>query len=244
MIDLVIHAGTKFALEQWLAARGLGNNVQDTNPASPTFGQYSYGHTVPGLFYYWRHPSGKLEKTAPVYSGQTLVTPGTMYAGYFGILRFNDTILIEEWVRSNTAISVLDGFSGYGGEGITILNPEDVNAKMDAIGMPRHEFVGGCQWSDPNVWWLGPVMKNTERTMDGKVYKSLIDYNVWSVKQYPAGWQLVGDAPPDIAAWVQPTGAHDAYRLNALVTYQGKTWKNTGSDANVWQPGVFGWTVQ
>jgi len=44
------------------------------------------------------------------------------------------------------------------------------------------------------------------------------------------------------AAWVQPTGAHDAYRLGALVTYQGSTWENTGSDANVWAPGVFGWT--
>lgn len=24
---------------------------------------------------------------------------------------------------------------------------------------------------------------------------------------------------------------------------KGQTWTNTGSDANVWEPGVFGWTV-
>ena len=44
--------------------------------------------------------------------------------------------------------------------------------------------------------------------------------------------------------WVQPTGAHDAYKRGAIVTYAGKTWINTGSDANVWQPGVFGWVVK
>lgn len=44
-------------------------------------------------------------------------------------------------------------------------------------------------------------------------------------------------------AWVQPFGAHDAYRLGAKVTHGGQTWENTGSDANVWEPGVFGWVL-
>lgn len=41
-------------------------------------------------------------------------------------------------------------------------------------------------------------------------------------------------------AWVQPTGAHDAYRKDATVTHGGKTWVAT-SDWNVWEPGVSGW---
>ncbi len=45
-----------------------------------------------------------------------------------------------------------------------------------------------------------------------------------------------------IAAWVQPTGGHDAYPLGARVSHNGKTWENTGSAANVWAPGIFGWT--
>jgi hypothetical protein len=45
------------------------------------------------------------------------------------------------------------------------------------------------------------------------------------------------------APWVQPTGAQDAYPLGATVTHNGQTWENTGSPANVWAPGVFGWTV-
>ena len=40
--------------------------------------------------------------------------------------------------------------------------------------------------------------------------------------------------------WVQPTGATDAYNKGDKVTYDGKHWIST-ADANVWQPGVYGW---
>ena len=47
-------------------------------------------------------------------------------------------------------------------------------------------------------------------------------------------------APDEPDVWVQPTGAHDAYPLGALVTYNGKTWESTVAD-NVWVPGQYGW---
>lgn len=40
--------------------------------------------------------------------------------------------------------------------------------------------------------------------------------------------------------WRQPTGAHDAYPIDAIVTHQGSTWQST-VPANVWEPGVSGW---
>jgi hypothetical protein len=55
---------------------------------------------------------------------------------------------------------------------------------------------------------------------------------------------LDNDAVP---AWVQPAGAQDAYPLTdvfgqpARVIYLGELWENTGSTANTWAPGVFGW---
>jgi hypothetical protein len=53
-----------------------------------------------------------------------------------------------------------------------------------------------------------------------------------------SGWH---DAPTTgLPQWVQPTGAHDAYALGAQVTHNGKNWEST-VDANVWEPGVFGW---
>ena len=51
---------------------------------------------------------------------------------------------------------------------------------------------------------------------------------------------LMDDAHTDRAAWVQPTGAHNAYPLGATVTHNGKTWTSTIA-ANVWKPGVYGW---
>jgi len=44
-----------------------------------------------------------------------------------------------------------------------------------------------------------------------------------------------------IAEWVQPTGSHDAYDTGDQVTWNGNTWESD-IDANVWEPGVYGWT--
>ena len=41
--------------------------------------------------------------------------------------------------------------------------------------------------------------------------------------------------------WVQPTGSHDAYAKDAKVTHNSKKW-TSDVDANVWEPGVNGWT--
>ena len=43
--------------------------------------------------------------------------------------------------------------------------------------------------------------------------------------------------------WVQPAGAHDSYSIGDRVTHNGSTWESTHND-NVWEPGVFGWTVE
>lgn len=44
-----------------------------------------------------------------------------------------------------------------------------------------------------------------------------------------------------IPEWIQPTGAHNAYALNAQVTHNNKTWQSE-IDANTYEPGVYGWT--
>ena len=54
---------------------------------------------------------------------------------------------------------------------------------------------------------------------------------------------LMADAHTDGEPWAQPTGAHDAYPLGAIVTDAGKTWVSL-IPANVWQPGVSGWREQ
>jgi hypothetical protein len=48
--------------------------------------------------------------------------------------------------------------------------------------------------------------------------------------------------PGQIAAWEQPQGAHDAYKTGDKVTHNNNTWESTVND-NVWEPGVYGWSV-
>ena len=61
----------------------------------------------------------------------------------------------------------------------------------------------------------------------------------WTPPATPALWVLVSlEEWPD---WVQPLGAHDAYNIGAKVTHAGKRW-TSDIDANVWEPGVYGWT--
>lgn len=40
--------------------------------------------------------------------------------------------------------------------------------------------------------------------------------------------------------WVQPTGAHDAYKEGDKVTHNGLNWESA-QDNNVWEPGIAGW---
>jgi len=81
----------------------------------------------------------------------------------------------------------------------------------------------------------------------GKIWQSNVPANVWEPgAQGITQWDEVAPDEPvnEWPDWVQPQGAHDAYLLGAKVTHNGQRWINTGSNANVWAPGVFGWTVQ
>lgn len=91
-------------------------------------------------------------------------------------------------------------------------------------------------WKDAAHWTVTPIMTGDQYTFGGKLWESLIDYNVWAP---PVGWrEVVATGYP---AWVQPTGAHDAYGLGDRVTHNEATWESSYA-ANVWEPGVFGWT--
>jgi len=75
---------------------------------------------------------------------------------------------------------------------------------------------------------------------NGKTYISKIDNNVWSPDVY--GWELEQPGVDEYQAWVQPTGAHDAYALGAIVTHNGQLWIST-VESNVWEPGIYGWST-
>jgi hypothetical protein len=61
----------------------------------------------------------------------------------------------------------------------------------------------------------------------------------WPPQVVPALFKLHYN-PVVIPNWVQPQGAHDAYKLGDKVRHNNKTWEST-INANVWEPGVYGW---
>ena len=63
----------------------------------------------------------------------------------------------------------------------------------------------------------------------------------WEPVNTPALWTRIG-ASIDIEEWIQPTGAADAYNAGDKVTHNGSTWISD-VDNNVWEPGVYGWSV-
>ena len=90
-------------------------------------------------------------------------------------------------------------------------------------------------------WVAGEqVMLGARRLHDGVLYECLQAHQTeYAPPLAPALWKLAV-VEGTIPAWVQPTGAHDAYALDALVTHNGKTWRSLYA-ANVWEPGVAGW---
>ena len=97
---------------------------------------------------------------------------------------------------------------------------------------------------------------------NGTLYQSTINGNVWPPDVYPAGWTVYEattepeepkpepepepdpepEEPPTYPAWVQPTGAHDAYNTGDIVNYNGTLYKSL-IDGNVWAPDAYpqGW---
>lgn len=60
----------------------------------------------------------------------------------------------------------------------------------------------------------------------------------WTPPQVPALW--VRTSTEEWPEWIQPTGAQDAYNNGDKVSHNEKHWVST-IDANIWEPGVYGW---
>ncbi len=96
--------------------------------------------------------------------------------------------------------------------------------------------------------------KPDEVEHNGKLYRTLVDVNVWEpgVQGSETLWGeidangnvIVAPPPPaeDWPAWIQPTGAHDAYNIGDKVTFEGKRYTST-INGNVWSPVAYpqGW---
>ena len=60
----------------------------------------------------------------------------------------------------------------------------------------------------------------------------------WTPDATPALWVRI--STEEWPEWVQPQGGHDAYAKGDKVSHNGNHWTSS-IDANVWEPGVYGW---
>ena len=63
----------------------------------------------------------------------------------------------------------------------------------------------------------------------------------WTPTATVSLWVRVDDPSIEWPEWRQPVGAQDAYPKDAKVSHNDKHW-TSDVDANVWEPGVYGWT--
>lgn len=73
---------------------------------------------------------------------------------------------------------------------------------------------------------------NWKVSHNGEIWYSIIPANVW--EPGVSGWRIV-PAEGEVPMWVQPTGAHDAYKMGDIVFHNGKIWRSL-HPANVWEP--------
>lgn len=97
----------------------------------------------------------------------------------------------------------------------------------------------------PAGWQYQPGEDVTDD--DGATWWRVVQATSFAPSAFPAAWVEIdgqGGEPiaPAVPAWVQPGGAGDAYALGAIVTHDGQTWVS-GYANNVWEPGVFGWSI-
>lgn len=78
----------------------------------------------------------------------------------------------------------------------------------------------------------------------GKLYRCIQNHKSqsdWAPGVAVSLWVEMSDPAEEWPEWKQPTGGHDAYAKGDKVSHNDKHWISD-IDANVWEPGVSGWT--
>lgn len=93
--------------------------------------------------------------------------------------------------------------------------------------------------------------KPDECIYNGKTWRTKVDNNVWEPTAQSAQWEEIDASgnpvvppPNEYPAWVQPTGAHDAYKIGDKVTFEGKRYTSK-INGNTWSPTAYpaGWQL-
>ena len=109
---------------------------------------------------------------------------------------------------------------------------------IDEVTATEHTDIF-APWAEGVAYAVGNL-----RAYDGKLYKCVqahTSQSDWTPDKTPALWSVAGDPAEEWPEWSQPIGAQDAYQAGDKVSHNGKHWVSDVG-ANVWEPGVYGWS--
>ena len=124
-----------------------------------------------------------------------------------------------------------------------------IRAGMQALARTASDAVLLAQPMAVYDEWSAESMEyvlNDIRQYNGLLYRCVQAHTsqaTWTPEDAPSLWTRIADPAQEWPEWIQPTGAHNAYAKGAKVSHNGKHWISD-VDANVWEPGVYGWTEQ
>lgn len=101
------------------------------------------------------------------------------------------------------------------------------------------------EWNPDSISYIGKDTATEDKPAsivrrNGSLYRCLQSHTSqesWTPENSPSLWVLIDDPAIEWPEWKQPTGAHDAYDLNAKVSHNGKRWISQ-IPANTTEPGT------
>jgi hypothetical protein len=109
---------------------------------------------------------------------------------------------------------------------------------IDAVTAGEHKELF-TDWKADSAYTVGQYRKYAE-----KLYRCIQAHTSqagWEPDAAASLWAVAADPAEQWPAWSQPVGAHDAYAMGDKVSHNGVHWTSSVA-ANVWEPGVYGWT--
>ena len=94
------------------------------------------------------------------------------------------------------------------------------------------------KWSDDYEYSVNDRVRYNDLLY--KCLQAHTSQSTWTPPDSPSLWVRVDDPSHEFPEWVQPTGATDAYAKGAKVSHNERHWISE-IDANVYEPGVYGW---
>lgn len=123
---------------------------------------------------------------------------------------------------------------------LNTLDPDTQAAEMMSVATVFPSYEIGKKYKAKDVFSYG-----VNGVEDPQLYQVLQEHTAmegWTPDIATSLYKAIGVTEEGYPEWVQPIGTTDAYNIGDIVSYKGTLYKST-VDANVWEPGVYGWEV-